>query len=134
MATIPLTFKSNSLFRSVEFDGFNWSFLFDDSIRINVSGFWRLLIDGRIHFVSLDHGHQFGLPKPVDLVEWFTGKCNGQRLLELRVNTNTGDLYATMTGGMMLEVFIASTGYETYQFSFGGKSYIATGGGEIAIM
>jgi hypothetical protein len=133
MPKSKLTFQTGSLFRSAEFDGFNWNFFFEDDIYIGVSGFWRLLKDGEISLVSLDHGHQFGLPKPVDLVKWVNEKCRGQRLTELKVNDGSGDLHATMTGGLMLEIFIASTGYETYQFSFAGKSYIGTGGGETAI-
>jgi len=134
MPESKVAFQTNSLFRSVEFDGFNWQFQFDDGINVSVSGFWRLLKDGEINLVSLDHGHQFGLPKPVDLVEWLSERCIGQRLIELRANESTGDLQATMTGGLTLEIFIASTGYETYQFSIAGKSYVGMGGGEIAIV
>ena len=68
MPESKVAFQTNSLFRSVEFDGFNWQFHFDDGINVSVSGFWRLLKDGEINLVSLDHGHQFGLPKPGDLV------------------------------------------------------------------
>ena len=127
-------FHTNANFHSAEFDGFNWIFHFEDGIVVQASGFWRLLKDGEINLVSRDHGHQFGLPKPVDLQELVNGRCRGQKALELKVNDNTGDLQVIMSAGLVLEIFISSTGYETYQFSCGGRSYIGTGGGEIAIM
>ena len=134
MVKHTLAFQMNAAFRSVEFDGFNWFFHFEDGVDVQASGFWRFLKDGEINLVSLDHGHQFGLPNPVDLQELINEKCRGQKVLELKVKDGTGDLHVVMTTGLILEIFIASTGYETYQFSCGGKQYIGMGGGEIAIM
>ncbi|MDR3716561.1 MAG: hypothetical protein P4L51_27465 [Puia sp.] len=66
-----MTLETNSSFEKVSFDkeAKDWMFIFADSISIFVSGFWRLLENSKIILVSLDQGHQFGLPKPLNLVK-----------------------------------------------------------------
>src|SRR3954462_7745005 len=110
-----LTFSANSPFEDVTFDGRadSWYFLFGDNISASASGFWRLIGQNEILFVSLDHGHQFGLPKPVDLVEELKRKLLGKRLIEIHVAKHTADLTLTFTEDCKLEIYIASAGYET---------------------
>lgn len=133
--TNELTFKTNSKFQSVTFDKYadSWYIVFTDKIAFNVSAFWRLLNDKQIQLVSLDHGHQFGLPKPLELCELLTEALTGKSLLEIKVKQNTADLLLTLTDNFELEIFIASTGYETYNFSIDKKNYIGMGSGEIAV-
>ncbi len=133
--TNELTFNTNSQFQSVTFDkdADSWYFVFTGKIAFNVSAFWRLLNDKQIHLVSIDHGHQFGLPKPVDLTQLLTDSLTGKTLLEIKVKQNTADLLLTLTDNFELEIFISSTGYETYNFSVDKKIYIGMGSGEIAV-
>ena len=130
-----LTFKTNSKFQSVTFDkdADNWYIVFADKIALNVSAFWRLLSDKQIQLVSFENGHQFGLPKPVDLSQLLTEALTGKTLLEIKIKQNTADLVLTLTDNFELEIFISSTGYETYNFSVNKKNYIGMGSGEIAI-
>jgi len=130
-----LTFDTNSQFKTVSFDdgSMSWLFSFEDSISFVVSGFWRLLKDNKIYFVSLYHGHQFGLPKPVDLVENASMFLKEQKLLKIEIDENTADVTLGLTDGIELQVLIASSGYETYQFSILGRKYIGLGGGNIAV-
>ena len=44
----------------------NWTFRLSDGGIIGAHSPWRLISHGRVHVTSLDHGHQFGLPQPVD--------------------------------------------------------------------
>ena len=134
--TNELTFTTNSLFDNIVFDkdGDCWYFYFADNIFASSSGFWRLLIEGKIDLVSLDHGQQFGLPKPLDLVEELTNKLAGKRLTKIEVIKDTYDLVLTLTGGFRLEIYISSSGYETYDFAVNNKRYIGLGSGDIAII
>ena len=134
--TSETTFKTNQLFKSVTYDkdADSWYFVFEGKTSTNIYAFWRLLVNKEIWEVSLDHGHIFGLPKPVDLVERMTEHLTGKNLLEIKVKQDTGDLLLTLTDNYQIEVFISSTGYETYNFTFDDKNYIGMGGGEIAIM
>ena len=130
-----MNFKTDSIFKSVSYDvdANSWNFVFDKNIGLYISGFWRLLKDDKIILVSLDHGQQFGLPKPVDLQELTTIKLTGKKLLSIDVKKDTFDLLLTFTERLKLEVFIASTGYETYNFSINDNHYIGLGSGDLTI-
>jgi hypothetical protein len=114
----------------------NWHFLFADKINISVSGFWRLLEKNEIVLVSLslDHGHQFGLSKPVDLTEKIKNRLTAKKITKLEVKKDTADLTLTLTDQFKLEIYIASSSYETYDFSISNKRYIGLGSGELAII
>lgn len=131
--TDELIFETNSKFQSVTFDGDanSWHITFTDKINFNIYAFWRLLNEKQIQLVSLDHGHQFGLPKPVDLSQLLTETLNGKTLLEIKVKQNTADLLLTFTDNLEFEIFISSSGYETYNFSIDKKRYIGMGQGEL---
>lgn len=130
-----LTFITNSLFKTVIFnkDADRWSFYFQNNIYASASGFWRLLEKNKVVFVSLDNGHQFGLPKPLDLVDEVNKELAGNHLTRIEVDKDTADLTLTLTNQFKLQIFIASSGYETYDFSINNKRYIGLGSGEIAI-
>ena len=134
--TKDLTFKTNSIFDSVTYDkdADSWHFYFADRIYVSSSGFWRLLNANRIVFVSLDNGHQFGLPQPLDLVENITKQLTGKKLTEIRVDKDTADLTLTISDDIKIQIFIASSGYETYDFSIEDKRYIGLGSGDIGIV
>jgi hypothetical protein len=58
-----------------------------------------------------------------------------KRLTRIHVDKNTGDLTLTLTDRLVLQIFTASTGYETYDFYVDNKRYIGLGGGsDIGIM
>jgi len=130
-----LIIKTSSNFQYVSFDkdADCWYIVFTDKIAFNISTFWRLLNDKHIELVSLDHGHQFGLPNPIDLRQLLTDALTGRTLFEIKVKKNTADLLLTFSDNLEIEVFISSTGYETYNFSVDKKKYIGMGGGEIAV-
>lgn len=130
-----LTCSTNSLFEKATFDknADYWLFTFSDNIYARVSGFWRLLEKNKIIFVSLDNEQQFGLTKPIYLVDELNKILTGKRLIKIDVTKDTFDLTLTLADELKLEIYIASSGYETYDFSINGKRYIGLGSGEIAI-
>jgi hypothetical protein len=132
--TNGFNFATDSLFESMTYDidADSWRFVFANKIWVSVSGFWRLLEKNQIVLVSLDHGHQFGLSNPVDLSELIARRLSCKKLIKIEVKEDTADLVLTLTDEYTLEIFIASTGYETYDFSINGKRYIGLGSGNIA--
>jgi hypothetical protein len=121
-----LALQVNAPFESVSYDenADSWVFIFGDNILMQVSGFWRMLQSNKIALVSLDHGHQFGLPKALNLVHELTNSLKGEKLSEIRDDDDTGDLTLHLTNNYEIQVFIASSAYETYSFSIGNKRYI----------
>ena len=134
--TNELTFITNTLFDKVIFDKNSncWLFTFADKIYASSSGFWRLLKHNKIIFISLDNEQQFGLPKPIDLVGELNIILIGKYLTNIEVIKDTFDLTLTLTDGLKIEIFISSSGYETYDFLINAKRYIGLGSGDIAIM
>lgn len=134
--TTDLTFKTNSIFDSVTYDkdADSWHFYFADNIYASSSGFRRLLEANRIRIVSLDNGHKFGFPKPLDLIENITKLLTGNNLTEIKVHKHTADLTLKISGDISIQIFIASSGYETYDFFFENKRYIGFGSGDIGIV
>lgn len=131
-----MTFKTNKLFKSLTYyeESENWFFLFADKVYATSCRFWRLIKDDKIKAVSFDHGHQFGFPKPLDLIEKVTQLMIGKTLLEIKVDKFTADLTLILSDNIRIEIFIYSTGYESYDFSIEDKRYIGCGGGELGIV
>ncbi|MBL7884186.1 MAG: hypothetical protein JNL69_08960 [Bacteroidia bacterium] len=129
------TFKTNSKFKYVTYepDADSWYFAFEDKTSFFLTTFWRLLHNNKIEMVSLDNGNQFGVPKLVDLVEMLTKILTGKSLLEIKVKQDTADLLLTLTDNIQIEIFISSTGYESYNFSLDNKNYYGLGSGDIAV-
>lgn len=128
-------FKTNALFESVKYnqDADSWYFNFSDNIFFYFETFWRLLKNKNIHWVSLDNRQQFGLTEPIDLVEKLTSELKGKRLIEIRIKEETADLFLSLTENLEIEVFISSSGYESYNFVLDKKNYFGMGSGYIEI-
>ena len=126
-------YKTNSLFNTVTYDKATstWHFYFADRIYASSTGFWRLLKANKIKFVSLDNGHQFGLPKPIDLVDELLINLTGKLLTEIKVSKDTADLTLKLSEDYSIEIFISSSGFETYEFSINNARYIGLGSGDI---
>jgi hypothetical protein len=123
-------------FDSVSYDNEanSWMVNFKFDVSLFASTLWRLLKDDRIILVSADHGQQFALPKPVDIVTEFSRLLIEQKLINIKIKRNTADLILTLTNGYTIEAFISSGGYESYCLNAGKKQYIGMGMGDIAIL
>ncbi len=131
-----IVFNAISTFKSAAYnmDSDTWYFYFDKDIYISSSGFWRLLIGNRIILVSLDHGHQFGHAQPIDLQEKLNNRLTGKILTEINVDKSTADLTLTISGDIKIQIFISSSGYETYEFHIANNRYIGLGSGNVGIV
>jgi hypothetical protein len=131
-----LTFNIDTEFESLSYnrDSDSWTFVFSENVYATSTGFWRLLKETSILFVSFDHGHQFGLQKAIDLTARVTEVLNAKNLSRIHVDKNTGDLTLTLTNRLELQIFTTSTGYESYDLQVYNKRYIGLGGGDIEII
>ena len=130
-----LVFKTNTQLEALTFSDVDfWTFSFLNDIYVTIEGtFWRLLKNNKILAVSFDHQQQFGLPKPIDVVEKVTDILKGKILTEIKVKEDTGDLVLSISDNITVEVFITSSGFESYSFGIENKTYVGLGSGEIAM-
>ncbi len=132
MPVVSLAQLQGKVLESARFDGETeeWIFQFPSKTCLQVSAPWRLLVEGRIRLGWRDHGHRFGLPKPVDASERLP---IGSSVTEASIVDGTGDLSVVFAGGAVLEVFNDSCGYEGWTLNGpGAGSYVvAQGGGTI---
>lgn len=119
---------------SYEKNSDSWMFIFKNNISLLASTLWRLLKDDRIVLVSADHGKQFGLPKPVDVVSELSQMLTGKKLMSIKIKKNTADMILTLTDRFEIEILISSGGYESYILHSNNKEYIGMGMGDIAIL
>lgn len=114
---------------AVHRDEFSWIFIFDAGT-VTVPSLWRLIEAGRIRVTSEDHGHQFGLPAPVDARAEVESRLLPHAIESAKVRADTGDLILEFAGGLVLELLQTSSGYEAWHLmSPDGETVIATGGG-----
>ena len=117
---------------AVHRDEFSWNFVFDAGA-VTTPFLWRLIEAGRIRVTSEDHGHQFGLPAPLDARHDAESRLLSRVIESAKVRSDTGDLVLEFAGGLVLELLQTSGGYEAWHLiSPDGKSVVATGGGELA--
>lgn len=133
--TTEQTFQTNYLFQSVTYDSIaeSWRFTFDHNLSFHVAAFWRVVKDQKIIIVSLDHGHTFGHNSPLDVAYETTKALTGKFLTEVRILPYTGDLILSIIDHIEIQVFISSTGYESFDFYIEHKRIIGMGSGEIAM-
>ena len=111
-------------------DPLPWRFRFSDSEGITVECLWRIINGGRLTRTSLDHGHQFGLPAPVDAAVEATATLVGRAVTDVHLHLSTGDIQLRFDGDLMLEIIRDSGGYEGWQvYAPGGVCYAAHDGG-----
>ncbi|MGH7222711.1 MAG: DUF6188 family protein, partial [Gemmataceae bacterium] len=96
---------------------YSWTFVFSDDLKLQVECLWRLIVSGRIQITSEDHGHQFGLPAPVDCVEELRRQVVGATVAEAKVRAGTIDVSLDFDTGGTLEVISTSAGYEAWQLN-----------------
>jgi len=67
-------------------------------------------------------------------LENITKLLTGKKLTEIKLDKDTADMTLTISDDIKIQIFIASSGYETYDFSIEGKRYIGLGSGDIGIV
>lgn len=131
-----MIFKTNSLFDSIEYnkEADIWIFSFTNNIYINAQTIWRFLKNKKIKLVSFDNEQYFGHQTPFNLIDELTSELTGKFLLEIIIKPYTSDLLLNFTDNLQIEIFISSSGYESYNLSIANKNYIGMGAGEITIL
>ncbi len=98
-------------------DDFSWGFAFSGGLSLRVECLWRLLVTGRVVITSEDHGHQFGLPAPVDCVGELRRRVEGIPITRATVRARTVDISLDFGEVATLEVIATSAGYEAWVLS-----------------
>lgn len=103
---------------------------------MSVSVPWRIVTANGIEFADTDDGQLFGLPGPVDGQEKSNTLLDGRRVASFDVDVKTADVRIDFEGGVRVELFNNSSGYEgwTAQFQTEDKttSVVGLGGGDLA--
>jgi hypothetical protein len=105
-----------------------WAFTFTDSVVLMVECLWRLLEGDRLVVTSEDHGHQFGLPAPVDAVACVQACLADAQVAGVEYREGTNDLRLIFASGRTLEVLPTSRGYEMWHLYHNGQELHAVGG------
>jgi hypothetical protein len=133
MSDVPNIFNITGVrLRSVEKKDYSWFFIFTDNVSI-AADTWRFVNGDRIVVTSEDHGHEFGLPSPVDASVRVLSAVQDVPIQTSRIETATGDLFVYFSDGMFLQFLQMSCGYEAWRLFVGEREFICTGGGEIAV-
>jgi hypothetical protein len=109
----------------------NFSFEFGTGV-LKVDCLWRIIAADRLVRTSLDHGHQYGLPAPVDAYAEAESMLIGRQVTAVHWREATADLTVDFEGNRQLEVLSNSSGYEPWNFVAPGIHLVALGGGGIA--
>ncbi len=117
---------------SVDKKDYSWFFGFGTGVSLATESPWRLIEQGRIVVSSEDHGHQFGLPAPVDAAREALSRAAGRTVEAVSVNSDSGDLMVQFPERAYLQLLQLSSGYESWRLSVDGSESICMGGGDIA--
>jgi hypothetical protein len=117
---------------SVEKKDYSWFFRFAFDVSIATESPWRLIDEDRILVTSEDHGHQFGLPGPVDAASIVLSSIGDRRIEAAVISECSGDLTIEFSGRAQLQLLQMSGGYESWRLSVGDSETICMGGGELA--
>ena len=109
---------------------YSWEFVFSDRVRLQVKCLWRLVVSGRLVITSEDHGHQFGLPAPVDCLGELRRQIIGAAVEDVNVRSGTIDITLGFGSGHTLEVISTSAGYETWRITAPGVLMVGNPGHE----
>lgn len=115
----------------------DWSFCFGPDVSLAVSVPWRIVSDAGIVLGGEDDGHQFGLPKPLDAEALANRLLSDAKVKQLDADELTADLRIVFEGGVRLDIFNNSAGYEGWQAylppsEHEGNMVIGMGGGGLA--
>lgn len=115
----------------------DWRLDFGDNNFVTLYWPWRIVSGRRVAFASDDDGQWFGLGHALDgLAE--ANRLIGDRVVQsCSIDEHTGDLDLHFDGGVRIQAFTLSSGYEGWHayWSVNGERWVAVvlGGGDFAI-
>ncbi|MEL6737648.1 MAG: hypothetical protein AAFO28_01860 [Pseudomonadota bacterium] len=104
----------------------NWSIQFGDQYALSTLA-WRLLGAKSIIVTSEDHGHQFGLPTPVNAELRANDALGGYHVTGFELDPRTGDASVQIGEALVLQIVTWSMAYETWQLYRDGEFFAAVG-------
>jgi hypothetical protein len=113
----------------------SWWFKFSDGASLRVDAQWRVVTEEGVQVTSADHGHQFGLPEPVDAGGRAMRVLAHAKVLGAAVLKPAGDLVFDFSNGAKLEILTTSSAYEGWSLtSPNGDEIIGLGGGRVQVL
>ncbi len=112
---------------------FDWIIRFENDVTLVVGCLWRLIVAGRVKLTSEDHGQQFGLPEPIDAAVGVNSCLAGTTVQSISLVEGLFDLEFKFESGDSFQVIPDSSGYEAWELNGNDSTFVAVGGGEIAI-
>ncbi len=110
---------------------YTWFFEFDGSGSITTESTWRLVTAEGIKATSEDHGHKFGLPAPLDVIDVVKKTIDQQTIKQYNLDSKTGDLFLYFDNNCELQFLNLSSGYESWHIVHGAQEIISMGGGTL---
>ena len=81
-----------------------WCFRLGEGGEIRTDSVWRIVDGGRIVLSSEDHGHQYGLPAPIDAEAVCRSLIANVRISRAEVREETRDIVIVFESGARLEI------------------------------
>jgi hypothetical protein len=75
----------------------SWWFDLSGGVSLRADTLWRIVAGGRIQASSADHGHRFGLPKPVDSADRALQVLSNSLVKQASLGRDTGDVLLDST-------------------------------------
>lgn len=113
---------------------YTWFFDFDSGGSITTESTWRLVTVEGIKATSEDHGHQFGLPAPLDAIDVLKKAIGQQTITQYKLDPITGDLLLIFDTKCELQFLNLSSGYESWHIVHGAQEIICMGGGKLHVL
>jgi hypothetical protein len=110
-----------------------WQFGFSKA-GLTITCPWRIVSSRSIVRAASDHGRQFGLPAPVDVISETLEKLEGRTVQSVEISEETSDSCIRFSGDVRIDAFNDSSGYEGWNYADrAGVMLVAMGGGHLAI-
>ena len=110
---------------------YTWFFTFDDSGSITTESTWRLITVEGIKATSDDHGQQFGLPAPFDVIDVAKKTIGQHTIKQYNIDPRTSDLSLHFEDNCVIQFLNLSSGYESWHVVHGAHEIICMGGGTL---
>ncbi len=129
--TIELKWIIERRIKNIGKQDYTLFFDFDNRDSITTESTWRLVTEEGIKAASDDHGHQFGLPAPLDVIEVVKKTIGQQTIKKYDIDPRTGDLSLHFEDNGELQFLNLSSGYESWHIVHGAQEIICLGGGKL---
>lgn len=129
--TIDLKWVIGNRIMAIGKQDYTWFFTFNSGGSITTESTWRLITMEGIKATSDDHGQQFGLATPLDVIDVAKTIIGQQAIKQYDLDPRTGDFSLHFEDKSKLQFLNLSSGYESWHIVHGAHEIICMGGGKI---